>query len=160
MEGFMVYAGVITHCQPWRGGTLFQYLDIIMKAYSCYLGDLGYCMMRSSGCGQPLTLSSLGTRWIRLQIMSGNCITPGEHSHSRHMVSKSSTPAGSHAPLAPVPLSLSAADRQIGQTTRFSPKVGFPLSQLFQLGRYLHGLRASRNSPSRWSSMRRWFALH
>ena len=37
--GFFIYAGVIVKAQPWRAQSLFQYLDIIYKAYVDFAGQ-------------------------------------------------------------------------------------------------------------------------
>lgn len=96
----MVYAGIIAQVQLWRGGTLFQYLDIIMKAYSCYLGrswllyDEGLRMWAATN--PDLSWDQVHSA-LWLQIMSGNHIATGKHSHSGHMVSWSFTLSSSQS---------------------------------------------------------------
>lgn len=38
LPGFFIYAGVISQAQPWHGASLWQYVDIIYKAYTGFTG--------------------------------------------------------------------------------------------------------------------------
>lgn len=38
VAGFLIYAGVIAKMQPWRATTLFQYFDMIYKAFTGFSG--------------------------------------------------------------------------------------------------------------------------
>lgn len=89
LSEFLIYAGVIVQEQPSRGAELFQYLDIVYKAYSCFAG--GSWLQYDEEFRMHATRNS-ALAWdqmhsmLWLQIMTGTRALVGDRSHNGYKV--------------------------------------------------------------------------
>lgn len=94
LPGFLIFAGVLARSQLWRAAPLFQYLDIIYKGYTGFVGPawLQYDEeFRMQAAMNPAIPWDQVHPQLWLQVMSPARPTAGDRSHSGHLVQRSTT---------------------------------------------------------------------
>lgn len=90
LPGFFIYAGVISHAQLWRASALWQYADIIYKAYTGFSGPswVNYDEeFRMRAALNPALWWDQIHPQLWLQVMTAARPSVGERSDSGHLVS-------------------------------------------------------------------------